>query len=58
MSELNNKYYLMEILEKKTKSKKRGYLYPYGHSYRYDHDDNSSDYGDFGFDAGGDGGGK
>ena len=42
---------------KKTKSKKRGYLYPYGHSYHYDHDDSSNDYGDFGLDAGGDGGG-
>jgi len=41
--------------KKKTKPKKRGYLYPYGHGYHYD--DNSSDYVDFGFDAGGDGGG-
>ena len=43
--------------KKKKKSKKRNYLYPYVFGYHYDHDHDLGDYGDIGFDSGGDGGG-
>ena len=43
--------------KKKKKSKKRSYLYPYVFGYHYDHDHDLANYGDVGFDGGGDGGG-